>query len=109
MKVVQPSSNVMTRPGLDEHDILKFIEQVGRTCYKSEDKITDGSAQKFVAGILSRGHEAVIEHASLIYKVTAEAFREIQFAAYYHGTMDGQQFSYLKEERSRPFSHPRTL
>lgn len=34
MKVVQPSSNVMTRPGLDEHDILQFIERVGRTCYK---------------------------------------------------------------------------
>lgn len=89
MKVVQPSSNVMTRPGLDEHDILQFIEQVGRTCYKSEDKITDGSAEKFVAGILSRGHEAVIEHASLIYKVTEKAFREIQHAVNRHESLDG--------------------
>lgn len=89
MKVVQPSSNVMTRPGLNEHDILKFIEQVGRTCYKSEDKITDGSAEKFVASILSRGHEAVIEHASLIYIVTYEAFREIQFAVNRHESQDG--------------------
>lgn len=36
-----------------------------RTCYKSEDKITDGSAEKFVRGIIKRGHEAVIEHGSL--------------------------------------------
>ena len=46
-------------------ELLKQIEKVGRTCYKSEDKITDESAIKFVKGIISRGHEAMIEHNSL--------------------------------------------
>ena len=41
------------------------MKPLGRTCYKSEDKITDGSAEKFVRGIIKRGHEAVIEHGSL--------------------------------------------
>lgn len=45
--------------------LLTTIEAAGRTCYKSEDKITDGSAEKFVRGIIKRGHEAVIEHGSL--------------------------------------------
>ena len=48
------------------------MEQAGRTCYKSEDKITDGSAEKFVRNILKRGHEAVIEHASLTVRFTCD-------------------------------------
>ena len=43
-------------------EILKQIEKVGRTCYKSEDKITDDSAVNFVKGLIKRGHEAMIEH-----------------------------------------------
>ena len=43
---------------------LEFIERAGRTCYKSEDRITATSAVTFVTNILKRGHESVIEHAS---------------------------------------------
>ena len=42
-------------PGGD--DVLKRIERAGRTCYKSEDKITPESAKEFVLGIIQRGHE----------------------------------------------------
>jgi thymidylate synthase (FAD) len=41
------------------------IEAAGRTCYKSEDKITESSAVEFVKKILKRGHLSVIEHASM--------------------------------------------
>ena len=41
---------------------LETIEQAGRTCYKSEDRITEGSAEKFAKMIVNLGHEAVIEH-----------------------------------------------
>lgn len=46
---------------------LQHIERIGRICYKSEDKITDDgeSAKKFVAGLIKRGHEAMLEHSSL--------------------------------------------
>jgi len=44
-------------------DPLQIIEAAGRTCYKSEDKITAGSAEKFVRMVRDRGHESVIEHA----------------------------------------------
>ena len=46
-------------------DMLKKIEKIGRVCYKSEDKIKDGSAEKFIKGIIKRGHESVIEHESI--------------------------------------------
>lgn len=44
---------------------LKLIEAAGRTCYKSEDKITEGSAEKFVKMVAKRGHHSVIEHANM--------------------------------------------
>ena len=43
---------------------LKKIEIYGRTCYKSEDKITDESAEKFVEMIIKNGHHSVLEHVS---------------------------------------------
>lgn len=42
----------------------KMIERASRTCYKSEDRITEGSAYKMVRMLLEKGHEAMIEHAS---------------------------------------------
>lgn len=42
---------------------LKAIERAGRTCYKSEDKITEDSADKFFKMIYQKGHESVVEHA----------------------------------------------
>ena len=66
MKVVNPSVEFITPVKGDV--ILKRIEQCGRVCYKSEDKITDTSAEKFCKGIVSRGHEAVLEHCSFTVK-----------------------------------------
>ena len=63
MNIVSPSFEIMTP--IDGMEILKTIEAVGRTCYKSEDKITDNSCIQFVKTILKRGHEAVIEHFNI--------------------------------------------
>jgi thymidylate synthase (FAD) len=41
-----------------------LLERAGRTCYRSEEKITDESAPKFVEMICQRNHESVLEHAS---------------------------------------------
>ena len=41
----------------------QFLEEIGRVCYKSEDKITQDSAQKFIKTIIDNGHHSVIEHS----------------------------------------------
>lgn len=66
MKIIKPSVEIITP--IDGENILKHIERCGRVCYKSEDKITDDSAEKFVANIIKRGHEAVIEHFNITVK-----------------------------------------
>lgn len=70
MKIIEPKVELVNAP--DYATLLSTVEQAGRTCYKSEDKITDGSAEKFVRNILKRGHEAVIEHASLTVRFTCD-------------------------------------
>lgn len=50
----------------------QFIERCGRTCYKSEDKTTNESAQKFIKMLLERGHESVIEHAYASFRVVCD-------------------------------------
>lgn len=85
MKVISARAYI-THP-VDGDTILKRIEEAGRVCYKSEDKITTDSAYKFVRGILKSGHEAVIEHANVTAKficdrgVTHEIVRH-RLAAY---------------------------
>ena len=52
MKIVEPSVELINAP--DYKTLLTTIEAAGRTCYKSEGKITDGSAEKFVRGIIKK-------------------------------------------------------
>jgi len=48
------------------------IEVAGRTCYKSEDKITLESAAKFIDMLYERGHESVIEHPYASFRVVCD-------------------------------------
>lgn len=66
MKIIKPSAEILD--DLDATSILKKLELCGRICYKSEDKITNESAVKFINSILKNGHESVIEHFSLTVK-----------------------------------------
>lgn len=68
MKIISPSFEILTP--IDGTEILKTLEEVGRTCYKSEDKITDDSCIGFVNRIIKSGHEAVIEHYNVTVRLT---------------------------------------
>ena len=69
MKVIKPYYE-----WIDEFpkEIMKKIELAGRTAYKSEDKITEDSAEKFVKMLVQRGHESVIEHVNLTIKFVCD-------------------------------------
>lgn len=64
MKLIKPSYEIFEQ-GFEEQDIYKQIEKVGRTCYKSEDKITDESAKPFVDRMISSKHYAMLEHGTV--------------------------------------------
>jgi len=68
ISVITPAVEVPseTRRALEEAP--KVLELAGRTCYKSEDRITDTSAEKFVKMICKNHHESVLEHVNLTAK-----------------------------------------
>lgn len=66
MKEIRPSFEIMD--DINGAEMLKKLERCGRVCYKSEDKITEGSAEKFIGMILKSGHESVLEHEKLTVK-----------------------------------------
>ena len=70
MNIIKPNVQIMTP--IDGDFILKHLEACGRTCYRSEDKVTDTSAEKFIRNILKRGHEAVIEHYAITVRFTCD-------------------------------------
>lgn len=65
INVIEPSYEILTPITGAE---LSRIEVAGRTCYKSEAKMTDNSAQRFVAMLIRNKHEAMLEHSFLSVK-----------------------------------------
>ena len=64
MKLVKPKSEILIQqPGLE--GIYKQIELAGRTCYKSLDKITEGSAKSFVDRMIKSNHTAMLEEGTV--------------------------------------------
>ena len=64
MRLIKPNVEILEqKSGLD--GIYKQIELAGRTCYKSEDKITEDSAKAFVDRMIASGHGAMLEHGTV--------------------------------------------
>ena len=64
MKLVKPKFEIIPQSeGLE--GIYQQIELAGRTCYKSEDKITEVSAKEFVEKMIKLGHTAMLEHGTV--------------------------------------------
>lgn len=70
MKIIEPSVELVD--DFDAAAVMKKIERAGRVCYKSEGNIKDDSAEKFIRGIIKRGHESVIEHATVSFKIICD-------------------------------------
>lgn len=68
--------------------MYKQIEKAARLCYKSEDKITNGSYKKFINMLSTKGHYSPFEHGTLYIKIPAD---------YYYGDFDNNLFKLEKK------------
>jgi thymidylate synthase (FAD) len=69
MKLIESKVEIIEqKPGLE--GIYKQIEKAGRLCYKSEDKICEGSAEKMVENLMKRGHGSPLEHGTVYLQFT---------------------------------------
>lgn len=76
MKLIKPSFTIIEQgPGIE--GIYKQIEMAGRTCYKSEDKITETSAIDFVDRMIKSGHGAMLEHGTVYLTIPYEPLSSV--------------------------------
>ena len=79
MKIIKQSVEII--PQFSGHEaMLKHIELCGRVCYKSEDKISDKSANSFVEMLKERGHLSVLEHGTVYLHTYSLDVRSTPFA-----------------------------
>lgn len=77
MKLVRSSFQILEQlPNIE--GIYKIIELAGRTCYRSEDKITEDSYKEFASRMIKSGHRSVLEHGSVYLKLPYEVFDNIR-------------------------------
>lgn len=68
MKIIEPAVEILTP--LNGQEILKHIELCARNCYKSEDKITEDSAERMVKFLLNKKHDSLLEHYQITCRLT---------------------------------------
>lgn len=77
MKLIKQSFEILDQQcGLE--GIYKQTERAGRTCYKSEDKITEDSAKEFVDRMIKSGHGAMLEHGTVYLAMPTETMIPIE-------------------------------
>ena len=78
MKLIKQSFQFVNQKGFTLKDIYKHIEYCARISYKSQDKITDTSYEKFVNMLKSRGHDRPLEFGTVHLKMDSETLTELQ-------------------------------
>lgn len=92
MKLIKPSFEIWEQlSGLE--GVYKQIEGAGRVCYKSEDKIAEGTAKAFVDRMIASGHGAMLEHGTVYLKCETEVINR-----YIHPE-DGEEEDFNKLEK----------
>lgn len=70
MKIIKPYVKILE--DITEQELLSKLELFGRVCYKSEEKITEKSSEKFIKMLLKSGHESVLEHEKITVRVVCD-------------------------------------
>lgn len=75
MKVINAGYQIINEP-----NITKKIERIARVCYKSEDKIAEGTDLKMISALLNREHYAMLEHGDVCMEVSETIFNLVDDA-----------------------------
>lgn len=100
MKLIEQSHEVL------HIDDLQRVEIAGRTCYKSEDKITDDSADQFVRMLIKRGHEAMCEHGSATVKFVTNRGVTHELVRHRVASFGQESTRYVKYDGNMEFIKP---
>jgi len=104
MNIIKPSYEIINEPKWD--DALLQLERAMRTCYKSEEKITAGSAEKLIRNIIKRGHESTLEHISLSVKFICDRGVSHELVRHRHCSFSQESTRYVRYDGEMEFILP---
>ena len=96
MRIVKPS--VSLESNISYQDALRIVENATRVCYKSEDKIKEGSAEKLIKGVIKAKHFGCIEHVSLTVKFICDRACSHQLVRHRLMSFNQKSQRYCKED-----------
>ena len=102
MKLIKPGFTIIEQQASLE-GMYKQIELAGRTCYKSEDKITEDSAKEFVDRMIKSGHGAMLEHGTVYLMVDEVEELDEQGYAIFTSPLDKYSYNKYSEVRAADF------
>ena len=104
MKIIKPSWEIINEPNWDE--TMLQLERAMRVCYKSEDKIAEGSAEKLIRNIIKRGHESTLEHVSMSVKFICDRGVSHEMTRHRHCSFSQESTRYVKYDGDMEFILP---
>ena len=96
MRIIKPSVSIESNISYEE--ALRIVENATRVCYKSEDKIKEGSAEKLIRGIIKAKHFGCIEHVSLTVKFICDRACSHQLVRHRLMSFNQKSQRYCKED-----------
>ena len=78
MKLIKQSFEILEQKDFTIKGIKQFVERCARVSYKSEDRMTDTSYEKFVNMLESRGHDRPLEFGTVHLKMSVSDFNKIR-------------------------------
>lgn len=96
MRIVKPSVSIESN--ISYNEALRIVENATRVCYKSEDKIREGSAEKLIKGVIKAKHFGCIEHVSLTVKFICDRACSHQLVRHRLMSFNQKSQRYCKED-----------
>ena len=96
MRIVKPSVSIEST--ISYNEALRIVENATRVCYKSEDKIKEGSAEKLIKGVIKAKHLGCIEHVSLTVKFICDRACSHQLVRHRLMSFNQKSQRYCKED-----------
>ena len=90
MKIIEPSVELIDE--INPEQILAKLERCGKVSRKSEL----GKAEQFVRSIIKRGHESVLEHVSLTFKIVCDRAIMAELTRHRHASFTVESTRYVK-------------
>ena len=96
MRIIKPSVSIESN--INYNEALRIVENATRVCYKSEDKIKEGSAEKLIKGVIKAKHFGCIEHVSLTVKFICDRACSHQLVRHRLMSFNQKSQRYCKED-----------